>query len=43
MDVTHQLDSHEGAYKVTVHGITFHFSNVRLAPPSGVMARNYAR
>ena len=43
MDATRQLSSHEGSYQVTVDGINFQFSDVHLAPPSGVMACNYAR
>jgi hypothetical protein len=43
MDATHQLHSHEGSYDLIVDGIPFKFTDVCLAPPSGVMARNYAR
>jgi hypothetical protein len=43
MDATHQLDSHKGSYNLIVNGIPFTFSDVHLAPPAGVMARNYAR
>lgn len=43
MDATRQLDSHEGSYSLIVDGIPFKFTDVCLAPPCGVMARNYAR
>lgn len=43
MDASRQLDSSEGSYEVILNGIPFQFTNVRLAPPTGVMARNYAR
>jgi len=38
MDASHQLSSHEGSYNITVDGIRFQFSDVYLAPPTGVMA-----
>ncbi|KAF8326288.1 hypothetical protein F5887DRAFT_1084600 [Amanita rubescens] len=43
MDATRQFDSHEGSYDLIVDGIPFQFTDVCLAPPCGVMARNYAR
>ncbi|KAF8310426.1 hypothetical protein F5887DRAFT_1081455 [Amanita rubescens] len=43
MNATRQLGSHKGSYNLIVNGIPFTFSDVHLAPPAGVMARNYAR
>jgi hypothetical protein len=36
-------EGHDGDYSFTVDGPTVNFSGVRLAPPSGLIANNYAR
>ena len=37
-------DSHDGGYHITLpDGLTVSFSDVRLAPPMGLTANNYAR
>ena len=43
MDGNRRLSSIDGDYEATVGGLTYKFSNVRLAPPQGVMAANYSR
>jgi hypothetical protein len=43
MDASRSLSSRTGAYTVIADGAKFEFSNVDLAPLTGVMARNYSR
>lgn len=43
MDPAATTPAQEGSYKVTIGDTDFDFHNVRLAPPMGMMASNYAR
>lgn len=43
MDPTATAPAQDGAYTITIGDAAFDFHDVRLAPPMGVMASNYAR
>ncbi len=43
MDPTAITPTQDGAYTIAIGDTNFDFHDVRLAPPMGVMASNYAR
>jgi hypothetical protein len=43
MDPAGPTPAQDGAYRVMIEDTSFDFSDVRLTPPMGVMASNYAR
>jgi hypothetical protein len=43
MDSNQRLGGRNGEYTIPIHNTSFTFSNAQLAPPTGVMAQNYAR